>query len=86
MEKEALSAAGLYNQHAALKWKQDFIYLLGGDITKVKRRNYWKNFAFLIVSHIANEAELFVDSHFVTNAQLNQHLVSTKAAYSAPLN
>ncbi|KAL9578394.1 MAG: hypothetical protein Q9212_005744 [Teloschistes hypoglaucus] len=35
MEKEGLPNAGLYDQHAALQWIQDYIHLLGGDKTKV---------------------------------------------------
>lgn len=35
MEKEGLPNAGLYDQRAALQWIQDYIYLLGGDKTKV---------------------------------------------------
>ena len=35
MEKEGLPNAGLYDQHAALQWIQDYIGLLGGDKTQV---------------------------------------------------
>ena len=35
MEKNGLPNAGLYDQHAALQWIQDYIGLLGGDKTQV---------------------------------------------------
>ena len=35
MEKDGLPNAGLYDQHAALQWIQDYIGLLGGDKTQV---------------------------------------------------
>ena len=35
MERDGLPNAGLYDQHAALQWIQDYIGLLGGDKTQV---------------------------------------------------
>lgn len=35
MEKQGLPNAGLYDQHAALQWIQDYIGLLGGDKAQV---------------------------------------------------
>ena len=36
MEKQGLPNAGLYDQHAALQWIQDYIGLLGGDKSQVR--------------------------------------------------
>ncbi|KAL8954192.1 MAG: hypothetical protein Q9183_007277, partial [Haloplaca sp. 2 TL-2023] len=35
MEKQGLPNAGLYDQHAALQWIQNYVSLVGGDKTQV---------------------------------------------------
>ena len=47
--------------------------------------NYWKDIDGLIVSHVADEAELFVDGHLVTDADFSSFLSSIFPNYTTDI-